>query len=167
MTAARKRPPTTISGTPKCVPSDDAPCSMATLASTTTTRAPLATSVSREVPRCGRIASSSSLSSSTMAAVNHVDQASGKCNRPKMLRCGQQRHVGEEDDEDDAECRASGDLATHTQEAGRPTIIATVPPRRTTFRCSLIRPATTAPRPNSAARLKTFEPRTTPAPTVG
>ena len=44
--------------------------------------------------------------------------------------------------------------------------MATAPPRTTTLRCRSIRPATTAPRPRSAARLNTFEPKTTPAPTV-
>ena len=43
--------------------------------------------------------------------------------------------------------------------------IATAPPSSTTRRCSAIWPATTAERPSSAARLNTFEPITTPAPT--
>ena len=44
--------------------------------------------------------------------------------------------------------------------------MATAPLKTTTLRCRWIRPATTAPRPNRAAKLNTLEPRTTPAPTV-
>ena len=44
--------------------------------------------------------------------------------------------------------------------------MATAPPSKTTFRCNAIPPDTTAPKPSRAARLKTFDPTTTPAPTV-
>ena len=44
------------------------------------------------------------------------------------------------------------------------TATATVPASRTTLRCNPMRPATTAPRPSRAARLNTFDPMTTPAP---
>ncbi len=42
---------------------------------------------------------------------------------------------------------------------------AMIPLRATTLRCRAMLPATTPPRPSSAARLNTFEPMMTPAPT--
>ena len=42
---------------------------------------------------------------------------------------------------------------------------AMTPLRATTLRCRAMLPATTPPRPSSAARLNTFEPMMTPAPT--
>src|SRR5260221_72211 len=67
VTAARTRPPTTISGTAKRVPSAEAARSMVTLAITTTTSAAAACAASGQRPLAGRIASPSSNSSSATA----------------------------------------------------------------------------------------------------
>src|SRR5271154_6478432 len=72
VTAASTRPPTTISGIAKRFPSADAARSIVTLAATTTTSDPAAMTTSGHRPGAGRIADSSSASSSVTADRSQV-----------------------------------------------------------------------------------------------
>ena len=80
--------------------------------------------------------------------------------------CAQESDKRNENGEDNGKARTSRELASDAEKARRCDRHGDVPPKTTTLRWKLMLPATTAPSPSSAARLKTFDPRTTPAPTV-
>ena len=155
----------TISGIAKRVPSAEAARSMITLAATTMTSDPAATITSGHRPGTGRIADPSSASSSVTAARSQVIHRRGSRRRSRP-RPGTPRATTysatttSPSRQPAAGGRRPSTTATHTPA----TPVATVPPSTTTLRCSPMPPATTAPRPSRAARLKTFEPRMTPAP---
>src|SRR5215469_12403971 len=166
VTAASTRPPTTSSGTAYRVPSSAAARSMVTLAAITTSSDAPPTAASGHRPRWGRIAGSSSSSSSATAEASQLIHRRGS---PKRTRTRQQcarTSTYNATTTAASPSPAAADRTLDTTPTHTPAVpMATIPPRITTLRCRLICPATTAPRPSSAARLNTFDPMTTPAPT--
>ena len=136
---------------------------MAALAATTTASARTAVAASRGPPFPGWMASASSCSSSATAPASQDRSRGGKgrAERPEGCRADTYTYGAST-----ARARASaatGVIRPVTAAMVRAAIhSATVPSKRTTRRCSLMSPATTAPSPIRAARLNTLEPRTTP-----
>src|SRR5215469_13744272 len=162
VTAASTSPPVMISGTPRDPPRLEAARSIVMLARMTTTSAAAAAVASLHRPRRGRMACSSSCSSSATADTSQARHRAGRRKPwPRVPRTATYSASTPP-----ASTRpANGGTAPRTTSAHTTaTQTATVPVRATTLRCRPIRPAATAPRPSRAARLKTFEPSTTPAP---
>ncbi len=166
VTAASTTPPVMICGTPKWLPSAVAARSMATLASTTTTRAATASSTSTRRPCGGWMISSSSCSSSEMATASHDCQRRAIGRRPSRSRpTPRMIRYGSNTRSTAARPAAGGMAPVVVIRQTAATQSPTTPPSRTTLRCRAMLPATRAPRPSNAARLNTFEPMMTPAPT--
>ena len=156
-----------MSGTAYRLPRAVAASSITVLAPTTAASAATAARPSRRVPGRGRIAWASSSSSSWTAAASQRRHAAGSRRRPVRARRVPSTAIpGASTTAASTSPPAGGSTPAITSRHTRATQMPGMPPSRTTRRWNRIRPATTAASPSSAARLNTFEPITTPAPTL-
>ena len=114
------------------------------------------------------IASASSVSSSWTAAISQPDHPGGSRRRSIRARGIPSTAIPGTSTTAVSASPAAGDTTAATTSRHTAAIqIPGIPASSTTRRCRAIRPATTAASPSIAARLNTFEPITTPAPTLG
>ena len=163
VTAASTIAPTTMPGIESRVPSVDAARSIATLAPTTTARVTSATTTS---PCCAPATCATSISRSSSVMADRSQRDSAPPPR-RSRRLAARAAYGP---------RAASTSTAASHAGNTPQIVATqrpathnetAPVSTMARRWSATRPATTAPRPTSAARLNTLDPTTTPEPTSG
>ena len=167
VTTASTSPPVTMSATAYRRPTAVAAISMTVLAPTTAISAASAATASRQVPGRGLIASASSVSSSWTAATSHRIHRAG--NRRRSIRARRIPSTATYGTSTTAASPSPATGATTAATVSRHTAAthtAGTPDRTTTRRWKPIHPATTAASPSSAARLNTFDPMITPAPTL-